>query len=67
MLKLAIVVLLLASVASLFGGLVFLVKDEGRSSRLVNALTLRAVLAAFTVALIAWGFYSGQLVAHTTW
>ena len=67
MLKVAIVLLLLATVVSLFSGLFFLVKDEGRSSRLVNALTVRVTLTALTVALIAWGFYSGQLTPHVTW
>ncbi|BAU71741.1 twin transmembrane helix small protein [Metapseudomonas furukawaii] len=67
MLKAAIVLLLLATLISLFSGLFFLVKDEGRSSRVVNALTVRVVLAALTLALIAWGFYSGQLVSHVTW
>ena len=64
MLKLAIVLLLLAMCASLFSGLFFLVKDEGHSNRLVTALTVRVVLAVITVALIAWGFFSGQLVSH---
>lgn len=63
MLKAAIVVLLLATVASLFSGLFFLVRDEGRGSRVVNALTVRVILAALTLALVAWGFYSGQLAS----
>jgi hypothetical protein len=67
MLKAAIVLLLLATLVSLFSGLFFLVKDEGRTSRVVNALTVRVTLTALTVALIAWGFYSGQLVPHVTW
>ncbi|MBX9914841.1 MAG: twin transmembrane helix small protein [Pseudomonadaceae bacterium] len=67
MLKAAIVILLLATVASLFSGLVFLVKDQGHGSRVVNALTLRVVLAALTLGLISWGFYSGQLVSQATW
>jgi hypothetical protein len=67
MLKAAIVLLLLATLASLFSGLFFLVKDEGRSSRVVNALTVRVTLTALTISLIAWGFYSGQLVPHVTW
>jgi len=67
MLKGIIVLLLLATVVSLFSGLFFLVKDEGRSSRLVNALTLRVILATLTLALIAWGFYSGELTSHVTW
>jgi hypothetical protein len=67
MLKAAIILLLLATVVSLFSGLFFLVKDEGRGSRVVNALTVRVILAAATLALISWGFFSGQLVSHVTW
>jgi len=52
---------------SLFSGLFFLVKDEGNSNRLVNALTVRVVLAVITLALITWGFFSGQLVSHAPW
>jgi len=62
MLKLAIILLLLAMIASLFSGLFFLVRDEGRTSRLAHSLTLRVVFAALTVALIVWGFQSGQLL-----
>ncbi|MCQ4259638.1 twin transmembrane helix small protein [Stutzerimonas stutzeri] len=61
MLKAAIVLLLVATLVSLFSGLFFLVKDEGRTSRVVTALSVRVSLTALTVALIAWGFYSGQL------
>jgi len=67
MIKTAIVILLLATMASLFSGLFFLVKDEGRGTRLVNALTLRVTLTGLTVALLLWGFYSGQLVSHAPW
>ncbi|UVE17883.1 twin transmembrane helix small protein [Pseudomonas sp. LS44] len=67
MLKAAIALLLLATVVSLFSGLFFLVKDEGHGSRVVNALMVRVTLAALTLALIAWGFYSGQLSPHVTW
>lgn len=45
----------------------FLVKDEGHSNRLVTALTVRVVLAVITVALIAWGFFSSQLVSQAPW
>jgi hypothetical protein len=67
MLKAAIILLLLATVVSLFSGLFFLVKDESQTSRVVNSLTVRVILTALTVALIAWGFYSGQLVSQVTW
>ena len=61
MLKAAIVLLLVATLVSLFSGLFFLVKDEGRTSRVLTALFVRVSLTALTVALIAWSFYSGQL------
>lgn len=49
---------------SLFSGLFFLVKDDDNSTRLLTALKIRVSLAAITLALVAWGFYSGQLVSH---
>ena len=67
MLKAVIVLLLLATIVSLFSGLFFLVKDEGHSSRLVTALTVRTVLTGITVGLSAWGFYSGQLTSSASW
>ncbi|MDE1167512.1 MAG: twin transmembrane helix small protein [Pseudomonas sp.] len=67
MLKAAIILMLLATVVSLFSGLFFLVKDDGRSNRLVKALTLRVGLAVITLGLVAWGFYSGQLVSQAPW
>lgn len=67
MLKAAIVIMLAATVTSLFSGLFFLIKDDSRSNRLVKALALRVTFATLTLALIAWGFYSGQLVSHVTW
>ena len=67
MLKAAIIILLLATLVSLFSGLFFLVKDEGKGTRVVNALTVRVILAGLTVALLSWGFYSGQLVSQANW
>jgi hypothetical protein len=67
MLKAAIVLMLIATMASLFSGLFFLVKDGSQSTRLLKALTIRVSLAAITLALITWGFYSGRLVSHVAW
>jgi len=64
MLKAAIVLMLLATIASLFSGLMFLVKDDESSTRLLKALTVRVTLAALTVGLVAYGLISGQLVSH---
>jgi hypothetical protein len=67
MLKVVIVIMLFATIASLFSGLFFLVKDGGHSTRLLKALTVRVCLAVITLGLITWGFYSGQLVSHAPW
>nr|MBF0681650.1 twin transmembrane helix small protein [Pseudomonas sp.] len=61
MLKAVIVALLVATLVSLFSGLFYLVQDESRTSRVVTALFIRVVLSATAVALIGWGFYTGQL------
>ncbi|WP_150305703.1 twin transmembrane helix small protein [Pseudomonas saliphila] len=66
-LKLAILILLAALVASLFSGLFFLMKDTERSDRLVSALTVRISLTVAVVLLIAYGFWSGQLGWNTPW
>lgn len=67
MLKAAIALMLIATVISLFSGLFFLLKDQGHSNRLFIALSVRVTLAAITLALISWGFYSGQLVSSVPW
>ena len=44
-----------------------LLKDQGHSNRLVIALSVRVTFAVITLALISWGFYSGQLVSSVPW
>ncbi len=68
MLKVVIVVLFVAVVASLFTGLNFLVKDLGnRRKRLLYALGTRIVLAALLLATIAYGVATGQLASTAPW
>ncbi|MES2819261.1 MAG: twin transmembrane helix small protein [Pseudomonadota bacterium] len=67
MLKAAIILLFVATLISLFSGLFFLVKDEGRTSRVLNSLITRISLTVLTVLLLAYGFYSGQLVSQAPW
>ena len=67
MLKLAIVVLLFAVIISLFSGLFFLMKDTDGRGRLVTALSVRISLTILLLGLIAWGFWSGNLVWNTPW
>jgi hypothetical protein len=64
LIKILIVVVLLAIILSLFTGLFHLVKEEGESRRMVNALTVRIALsvALFILLFIAW--YAGLITPH---
>ncbi len=63
----AIVILLLALLASLLSGLVFLLRDRGSTRRTVNSLGVRLVLAAMLMSLIGYGLYTGQLGSRAPW
>lgn len=62
LLKLLIVILLLAVVASLFSGLFFVQRDQGRSTRPVRALTVRVALSLLLFAVLVIAFHMGWLV-----
>lgn len=64
MLKVLIVVLLLAVIASLFSSLTFLIRDESRKSRTVNALIVRVVLSVLLLVVIAISIWTGELQLH---
>ena len=63
--RILILILLLAVVASLFSGLYFVYKDKGNSTRAVKALTIRVALQAIIIALlfggVVFGFITGKL------
>ncbi|MFG6178823.1 DUF2909 family protein [Halomonas sp. THAF12] len=61
LLKTLIALVFLAMVASLAAGAGFLIKDGGRSRRVLVSLKLRVVLAALLLALLLYGFYIGDL------
>ena len=65
--KPAIVVLLVALLISLGSGFFFLMKDQGRTKRTLHSLGVRVTLAATLVAVIAYGFYTGQLRSKAPW
>lgn len=68
MIKLIIVILFVAMLISLTGGLRFLLKDVGSSSkRTLYALGIRAVIAALLLGTLFYGFYSGQLKSGAPW
>jgi len=68
LLKIIIVILFIGVVASLFGGLNFLVKDMGNNSRrLLYALGIRIGLASLLLACVIYGNYTGQLSSTAPW
>ena len=68
LLKVIIVLLFIAVVASLSSGLVFLMKDVGSNrKRTLYALGIRIALAFLLVATITYGYLSGQLNSTAPW
>jgi len=59
--KIVILVLLLAVVASLFSGLYFVYKDKGNSNRAVISLTIRIGLSLFVFILLMASYYFGWI------
>jgi hypothetical protein len=64
MIKFLIVLTLAAVVASLGTGLFHLVKDEGRSKRMVNALTMRIALSVLLFVLLFVAWKAGMIEPH---
>lgn len=69
MLKAAIILLMLALVASLGSGFYFLMMDQGNKDkrRTFHSLGVRLGIAAALMALIIFGVASGQLGHSNTW
>ena len=64
MIKILIVVVLVAIVVSLGSGLFHLVKDDGQSKRMVNALTVRIALSVLLFVLLFVAWKTGLIVPH---
>jgi hypothetical protein len=64
MIKILIVLVLAAIVASLGSGLFHLVRDEGKSKRMVNALTLRIALSVLLFVLLFVAWRNGLIEPH---
>ncbi|MDG2047908.1 MAG: DUF2909 domain-containing protein [Halioglobus sp.] len=69
MLKTAIVVLMLALVASLGSGFYYLMLDQGnkKQRRTVHSLGVRLGIAAVLLALVVYGVATGQLGHVNPW
>lgn len=66
MLKILIVILMLAVLVSLFSGLFFLIRDGGKTNRVVNSLALRVALSILLLAVILLSLWQGGLTLNPT-
>ncbi len=62
MLNLFIIIAMLGILISLGAGLVFLVRDRGRTQRMVVSLSVRVALSVLLLALLALGFASRYFI-----
>ena len=59
--KIVVILLLLAVIASLFSGLFFVYKDKGESNRVVISLTIRVVLSLLVFAILIGSYFFGLI------
>jgi hypothetical protein len=64
MLKTLIIINLLLIVASLASGVIFLAKDNGKTLRVVQSLTIRVALSFTLIMLLLIGYFSGAIQPH---
>ena len=62
--KIVILLLLFVILVSLTSGMVFLVKDRGKTNRTVNSLTLRITLSVTLFILLFIGYRAGWIQPH---
>lgn len=68
MLRIVIIILFVAMLASLASGYYYFCKDQGAPRRrLLHALGTRVALAMLLLAAIAWGLATGQLGSLAPW
>jgi len=62
--KILIFVLLALILLSLASGLLFLVRDQGKTRRVITSLSLRVALSITLFILLLLGYYTGILKPH---
>lgn len=62
--KIVILLLLLVILASLTSGMIFLVKDKGKTNRTLNSLTVRIALSVTLFVLLFIGYKAGWIQPH---
>ena len=62
--KLVIILILVAILASLGSGLWFLAKDDQGSTRVLTALKIRVLLSVILIAFMVFGYFQGWISPH---
>lgn len=62
--KIIVLLFVVFILGSLFSALYFLIKDKGRSERMVKALTVRVMLSIVLFVLLMLGFRFGYITTH---
>ena len=62
--RILIVILLLAVIASLFSGLFFIYRDKGQSDRALISLTIRIALSILVFLILIGSYYFGLIPDH---
>lgn len=62
--KIMVVILLLVIVSTLFSGMYYMMKDKGKSDRLVKALTWRIGISVTLFAILLIGAWTGIIEPH---
>lgn len=64
--RLIIIVVLIAILGSLFSGMYFMIRDRGRSTRSVKALSIRIGLSMLLFALLVIAYLTGIIQPNAT-
>ena len=64
MCKTLIIINLMLILISLFSGVFFLVRDDGKTNRIVTSLTIRVSLSVCLILLMITCYYTGNLVPN---
>ena len=64
MIKTLIIINLCLILASLASGVLFLAKDDGKTLRVVQSLTVRVALSFSLIGLLLIGYFTGAITPH---
>lgn len=62
--KLVLLIMLLAIIASLGSGLWFLTKDDHGSTRVLTSLKIRVALSAILITFLVFGYFQGWIAPN---